>query len=72
MEILAKEIKKGDAFKYIVGWDILGNTQYGDLVTASDDAIIVGSSVIVPFGGDEGRCFMSSLDTIVEKTDATE
>ena len=44
----------------------------GQDILASDDAIIVGAVVMIPFGGDEGRCFMASLDTTVEKIDGTD
>ena len=72
MQILARDIKAGDTFKYVTDFDINGKPIMGQDVLASDDAIIAGAVVIIPFGGDEGRCFMASIGTTVEKIDGTD
>lgn len=72
MEILAKDIEVGDTFKYVCDFDLSGKPILSSPILASEGAIIVGSVVMIPFGGDEGCCFMASLDTTVEKIDATE
>lgn len=72
MEILAKDIEVGDTFKYVCDFDLTGKPILSQPILASDDAIIVGAVVMIPFGGDEGRCFMASLDTTVEKIDGTD
>lgn len=69
MQILARDIKVGDTFKYVSDFDLVGKPIMSQPILASDDAIIVGAVVMIPFGGDEGRCFMASLDTTVEKID---
>lgn len=72
MEILASDIKAGDTFRYVCDFDLNGKPILSQDILASDDAIIVGAVVMIPFGGDEGRCFMASLDTTVEKIDGTD
>lgn len=72
MQVLARDIKVGDTFKYVTDFDFNGKPIMGQDILASDDAIIVGAVVIIPFGGDEGCCFMASLDTTVEKIDGTD
>lgn len=72
MEILASDIKVGDTFKYVCDFDLNGKRIMSQPILASDDAITVGAVVMIPFGGDEGRCFMASLDTTVEKIDGTD
>lgn len=69
MQILARDIKVGDTFKYVYDFDLDNEPVMSQPILASDDAIIVGTVVMIPFGGDEGRCFMASLDTTVEKID---
>lgn len=59
-------------FKYVTDFDLNGKPIMGQDILASDDAIIVGAVVMIPFGGDEGLCFMASLDTTVEKIDGTD
>lgn len=43
-------------------------------ILASDDAIVVGTQVMIPIGGDEGRTFMACFgDKVkVEKIDGTD
>ena len=72
MEVLARDIKKGDTFCYICDWDLTGNPIFSQAIEASDDAIIIANTVMVPFGGEMGRCFMGKLNSTVEKIDATE
>lgn len=72
MEVLARDIKKGDSFRYVCDWDLTGNPILSQTIKASDDAIIIAETVMVPFGGEQGRCFMAKLNSTVEKIDATE
>lgn len=72
MQVLARDIKVGDTFKYVSDFDLDNEPIMSQPILASDDAIIVGTVVMIPFGGDEGRCFMASLDTTVEKIDGTD
>lgn len=72
MQVLIQDIKDGDTFQYVSDWDMLGKPIMSGPILASDDAIVINGTVIVPFGGEEGRCYMSSFGTKVEKIDGTE
>lgn len=72
MQVLASDIKKGDTFRYVCDWDLTGNPILSQCIEASDDAIIIAATVMVPFGEEMGRCFMANLNSTVEKIDATE
>lgn len=71
MQVLAQDIKEGDTFKYVCDWDFLGKPIMSQPILASDDAIVIGGSVMIPFGGDEGRTYMASFGSKVEKIDGT-
>ncbi|ATS93492.1 hypothetical protein P1A145kb_p092 [Pectobacterium phage DU_PP_I] len=53
-------------------FDLFGKPIMSQPILASDDAIIIGGAVMIPFGGDEGRCFMASFGSKVEKIDGTD
>lgn len=72
MEILAQDIKSGDTFRYVWDWDILGNPIMSHPLSASDDAILVGARVMIPFGGEEGRTYMCTFGSKVEKISGTD
>lgn len=72
MQVLAQDIKVGDTFKYVCDCDLFGKPIMSQPILASDDAIIIGGTVMIPFGGDEGRCFMASFGSKVEKIDGTD
>ncbi len=69
MQVLAQDIKVGETFKYVCDFDLFGKPIMSQPILASDDAINIGGTVMIPFGGDEGPCFMASLNTTVEKID---
>ncbi|QPI18162.1 hypothetical protein POP15_114 [Pectobacterium phage POP15] len=71
MQVLAQDIKEGDTFQYVCDWDLLGKPIMSQQIVASDDAIVIGGSVMIPFGGDEGRTYMASFGSKVEKIDGT-
>ena len=70
--VYAHDIKNGDTFRYTSDWDILGKPIMSQPFLASDDAIVVGTQVMIPFGGDEGLCYMASFGSKVEKIDGTD
>lgn len=72
MEVLAQDIKKGEFFRYVCDWDLTGSPIMSETIEASDDAIVIAKTVMIPFGGDEGRCFMAKFNSTVEKIDGTE
>ncbi|UNA02706.1 hypothetical protein [Enterobacter phage vB_ExiM_F5M1E] len=72
MFVYAHDIKCGDTFRYACDWDILGKAIMSQPILASDDAIVIGTQVMIPFGGDEGRTFMACFGDKVEKIDGTD
>lgn len=66
MDTLVQDIKAGDKFRYICDWDFMGSPIWSRTIEASDDAIHIGGTVIVPWGGETGHCFMSSYGSKVE------
>lgn len=72
MYVLAHEIKEGDTFKYVCDCDLFGKPIMSQEILASDDAIVIGGRVMIPFGGDEGHTYMASFGSKVEKIDGTD
>jgi len=72
MQILAQDIKKGYRFTYVCDSDFLGKPIMSQVILASDDAIVIGGRVMVPFGSDGGRTYMACFGSKVEKIDATD
>lgn len=71
MFVYAHDIKSGETFRYTCDWDFLGKPIMSQPILASDDAIVIGTQVMIPFGGDEGRTYMASFGSKVEKIDGT-
>lgn len=66
MDKLAKDIVKGDKFRYITDYDFFGKPVYSMILEASDDAMEYKNNILVPFGGPEGLCYMGSITDKVE------
>jgi len=64
MKTLVQDIKKGDVFRR--------NSGVGCEIIASDDAIVVGNKVFIPFGGEEGLTYVDYFGKTVEKIDGPE
>ena len=72
MHIWAHDIKSGDTFRYTCDWDFFGKPISSAQLVASSDAIVVGTQVMIPFGGNEGHTYMAEFGSKVEKIDGTE